>query len=151
VLLNMTAEFYLIVFSMLNVGLVHAGSDTNLQPQTSQSVGVPAAWFSSTLASLLDSVPNSPAFASEGGVLITKAFQRVTSFKGEQTSTQQGQVQVEQTSSIVVQQNRRVGVNGRNGTGFMFVSFLVGLVAFMWIFIIGTALRVFKGIWGCEV
>jgi hypothetical protein len=136
---------------MLNVGLVHAGSDTNLQPQTSQSVGVPAAWFSSTLASLLDSVPNSPAFASEGGVLITKAFQRVTSFKGEQTSTQQGQVQVEQTSSIVVQQNRRVGVNGRNGTGFMFVSFLVGLVAFMWIFIIGTALRVFKGIWGCEV
>lgn len=118
-----------------------------MQPQASQSGGVPETWYSSTLASLLDSVPNSPAFASEGGALITKAFQRVASIKREPVGPQQGQVQVQHTTSVVVQQ-RRVGVNGGNGAGFMFVSFLVGLVAFMWIFIIGTALRIFKGLWG---
>lgn len=134
-------------FSLEIVGLVHAGSNPNMQPQTSQSGGVPGTWISSTLASLLDSVPNNPAFASEGGALITKAFQRVSSFKTEQASTQQGQVQLQSTSSVVAQQ-KRVGANGRNGVGFMFVSFLVGLVAFAWIFIIGTALKVFKGLWG---
>ncbi|KAJ3696522.1 hypothetical protein LUZ61_000227 [Rhynchospora tenuis] len=129
-------------------GHIRAGSDPNMQPQTSHSGGVPETWFGSTFASFLDSVPNSPAFASEGGALITKAFQRVSSFKREQTGTQQCAVQVQQTTSVVVQQRRRVGVNGSNSRGFMFVSFLVALVAFIWIFIIGTALKVFKGLWG---
>ncbi|KAJ4793977.1 NAC domain-containing protein 17 [Rhynchospora pubera] len=128
-------------------GQVHLGSDPNMQPQTSHSGGDPETWFGSTLASFLDSVPNSPAFASEGGALITKAFQRVSSFKREQVDTQQCAVQVQQTTSVVVQQRRR-GVNGSNSRGFMFVSFLVALVGFMWIFIIGTALKVFKGLWG---
>ncbi|KAJ4753032.1 NAC domain-containing protein 17 [Rhynchospora pubera] len=128
-------------------GHVHLGSDPNMQPQTSHSGGDPETWFGSTLASFLDSVPNSPAFASEGGALITKAFQRVSSFKREQVGTQQCAVQVQQTTSVVVQQRRR-GVNGSNSRGFMFVSFLVALVGFMWIFIIGTALKVFKGLWG---
>ncbi|KAG0448731.1 hypothetical protein HPP92_027698 [Vanilla planifolia] len=91
-------------------------------------------WYSSTLWSLLDSVPSRPALASEGA-LISRAIERVSSFRTAQIHSQDAG-----------------GASGRRrreaDRGFVFISVLVGLGALFWVLAIGAVYKVMKGLWG---
>ncbi|ONK81861.1 uncharacterized protein A4U43_C01F33620 [Asparagus officinalis] len=91
-------------------------------------------WFNSTLMAFLDSVPSSPAFASENA-LISRALERVSSFRAEQIQ------EAGNPPAVARREDRKIG-------GFLFVSFLVGLGAVTWVLVVGTALKVIKGLWG---
>ncbi|PKU74422.1 NAC domain-containing protein 17 isoform X2 [Dendrobium catenatum] len=90
-------------------------------------------WFNSTLSGFLHSVPSSPAFASENA-LISRAFERVSSFRAAQVNPQQ--------------RASASGGHRSNDRGYLFISGLVGIVAVFSVLIVGTAFQVFKGLWG---
>ncbi|KAK8926113.1 NAC domain-containing protein 78 [Platanthera zijinensis] len=89
-------------------------------------------WFNSALSAFLDSVPSSPAFASES-VLISKALERVSSFRAAQTRPLQ---------------RSPAGPQRNKDRGYLFLSVLVGTGAVLWVLTIGAAFKVFKGLWG---
>ncbi|KAG1363315.1 NAC domain-containing protein 17 [Cocos nucifera] len=125
-------------------GIVNASTPNvgvNTQGQFGSVRGASDSWFSSALSALLDSVPSSPAIASENA-LISRAFQRVSSFRAGQIGAQEPNAT---TGGGIVASGRQRG--SHNG-GFVFISFLVGLVAVFWVLTIGVALKVFKGLWG---
>lgn len=110
--------------------------DELTQRQGNQLGGGSESWFSSTISALLDSVPNSPAFASENA-LINRALQRMSSFGAGQTRAGNAA-----TADATKAGERRGGQNG-----FLFISFLVGLGAVFWVLTIGTAVKVLRGLW----
>ncbi|PKA60390.1 NAC domain-containing protein 78 [Apostasia shenzhenica] len=98
-------------------------------------------WFSSALSAFLDSVPSSPALASENA-LISRAIERVSSFRSKQIHALEPDTHSGGSSNNT---GIRQQVNDR---GFLFVSFVVGITAVFWVFTIGAAVKVFKGFWG---
>lgn len=92
-------------------------------------------WFTSAINSLLESVPTNPASASENA-LISRAFERMSSFGAVRIGTREAGVAADTT--------RR---EGRNGS-FLFLSFLGALWAILWVLMIGTMVKVFKVIVG---
>ncbi|XP_008796603.2 NAC domain-containing protein 17-like [Phoenix dactylifera] len=126
-------------------GIVNASAPSNVgkntQGQFSSVRDDSDSWFSSALSALLDSVPSSPAIASENA-LISRAFQRVSSFRAGQIGTQEPNAA---TGGGTVASGRQ---RGSHSGGFLFISFLVGLVAVFWVLTIGAAVKVFKGLWG---
>lgn len=105
---------------------MHAEGQIVLPESPSQS------WFNSALAAFLDSVPSSPAFASES-VLISKALERVSSFRSAQGRPLQ---------------RSPAGAQRNKDRGYLFISVLVGAAAVLWVFTIGAAFKLFKGLWG---
>lgn len=95
----------------------------------------PVPWFTSAINSLLESVPTNPASASENA-LISRAFERMSSFGAVRIGTREAGVAADTT--------RR---EGRNGS-FLFLSFLGALWAILWVLMIGTMVKVFKVIVG---
>ncbi|EHA8590457.1 NAC domain-containing protein 17 [Cocos nucifera] len=126
-------------------GAVYASTPSNpgenTQGQISPVRGASDSWFSSALSSLLDSVPSRPAIASENA-LISRALQRVSSFRAGQTGAQEPNGTT--GGGTLASGRQRESHNG----GFLFISFLVGLVAIFWVLTIGAALKIFKGLWG---
>lgn len=98
-------------------------------------------WFSSALSAFLDSVPSSPALAAERP-FISKALQRVSSFRTGQIPGG-AVVPNAATGNGPVTGRRR----GTNNSGFLFISFLVGLGAVIWVLTIGISWKIVKGIW----
>lgn len=88
----------------------------------------------------MDSVPSSPAIASENA-FISRALERVSSFRTQQVGGRDSDAAIDREAVL---HGRRRGNNG----GFLFVSFLVGLGAVLWLLTIGAAVKVFKGLWG---
>lgn len=87
-------------------------------------------WFNSVLSAFLDSVPSSPALASESA-LISRAIERVSSFRAAQINPQ-----------------RTGGGHRSNDRGYLFISVLVGIGAVFWVLTIGAAIKIVKGLWG---
>ncbi|KAJ6793164.1 NAC domain-containing protein 17-like [Iris pallida] len=114
------------------------GGDT--QEPISNVASPSDSWFSSALSAFLDSVPSSPAIAAESP-LISKAIQRVSSFRGRQIPG--AVVPNAATGNVSVNGRRR----GTNSSGFLFISFLVGLGAVIWVLTIGISWKIIKGIW----
>lgn len=86
-------------------------------------------WFNSALSAFLDSVPSSPALASESA-LISRAIGRVSSFRAAQ-----------------INPRRRGGGHRNNDRGYLFISVLVGIGAVFWVLTIGAAAKIVKGLW----
>ncbi|XP_072993205.1 NAC domain-containing protein 17-like [Typha latifolia] len=125
-------------------GLVYTSTPLNhgksAQEQVTPDSNASPSWFNSAFSTLLDSVPSSPAIASENA-FISKALERVSSFRKQQVGGRDPDTAIDGGTAVP---GRRRGNNG----GFLFISFLVGLGAVLWILSIGAALKVFKGLWG---
>lgn len=134
-------------YVLLNyVGLAHAnGSHSDLggviQEQVNNIASPSDSWFGSALSAFLDSVPSSPAFAAENP-LISKALERVSSFRGGQTK--ETEPLPAPTGSNDIARRRQGNQNG----GYFFISLLVGLGAIFWVLTIGAVLKVIRGLWG---
>lgn len=130
---------------MNHVGVVYASTPSNpgenTQGQINSVRGASDSWFGSAFSSLLDSVPSRPAIASENA-LISRALQRVSSFRAGQIGAQEPNGTT--GGGTLASGRQRHTHNG----GFLFISFLVGLVAVFWVLTIGAALKIFKGLWG---
>lgn len=114
------------------------GGDT--QEPISHVASPSDSWFNSALSAFLDSVPSSPAIAAESP-LISKALQRVSSFRGRQVPGAVVPNAATGNGSVNVRRQ------GTNSSGFLFISFLVGLGAVIWVLTIGISWKVIKGIW----
>ena len=146
-----------ICYWIMYVGLVYAnGSQSDLGGVTQgeiNSIASPSdSWLSSTLSAFLDSVPSTPALASENA-LISRALERVSSFRAGQAIERimrPGTGQTREagdapaatgTSAVTRRQGNQTG-------GFLFISFLVGLGAVFWVLTIGATIKIIKGLWG---
>lgn len=131
-------------FSFACVGALYASTVSNSieQPlgQVTQELGVSTSWFGSKISAFLDSVPSSPAFASEN-TLINRALERMSSFGAVQSRMLEQNAQTGRDASA---ERRRGGLGG----GFLFISILGGLGAIFWVLIIGAVVKLFKGLWG---
>ncbi|XP_057490360.1 NAC domain-containing protein 17-like [Actinidia eriantha] len=92
-------------------------------------------WLTSALWSFVESVPTTPASASEGAALVNRAFERMSSF---------GRVRASAGATSVAAGNpvatlRRSG--SRHSRGFFFYAVLGVLCAILWV-LIGTSVRV---------
>lgn len=114
--------------NLVSTAKMHANGDMTPAESPSQY------WFNSALSAFLDSVPSSPAFASES-VLISKAIKRVSSFRAAQIHPRQ--------SGAAASGSQR-----NNDRGYLFISVLVGIGAVLWVLTIGAAFKVLKGLWG---
>lgn len=139
-----SVELHQVAMESPSSGALYASTVPNSteQPpgQVTQEIGVSESWFSSKISAFLDSVPSSPAFASEN-TLINRALERMSSFGSVQSRMLEQNAQTGQGASA---ERRRGGLGG----GFLFISFLGGLGAIFWVLIIGAAVKVFKGLWG---
>ncbi|XP_020090635.1 NAC domain-containing protein 17-like [Ananas comosus] len=127
-----------VLMEMPESGIVHAG--TNQEETVQEQLAASESWFNSALSAFLDSVPSSPAIASENA-FISRALERVSSFRTQQVGGRDSDAAIDREAVL---HGRRRGNNG----GFLFVSFLVGLGAVLWLLTIGAAVKVFKGLWG---
>ncbi|KAJ8475516.1 hypothetical protein OPV22_019243 [Ensete ventricosum] len=122
-------------------GVPYASASSNIEKTEGQGThvrGTSESWLSSALSNLLDSVPSSPALASENA-FINRALERVSSFRS-------GQVGVHGPNTTTGEHaaaSRRRG-DRRNG-GVLFISLLVGLGAVLWVLTVGATITVFKG------
>ncbi|XP_008796460.2 NAC domain-containing protein 17-like [Phoenix dactylifera] len=125
-------------------GAVYASTPSNpgdnTQGQISPVRSASDSWFGSALSALLESVPSSPAIASENA-LISRALRRVSSFRAGQNGAQEPNGTT--GGGTLASGRQRESHNG----GFLFTSFLVGLVAVFWVLTIGAAVKIFKGLW----
>lgn len=118
--------FLLILEFWVCSGVVYGGSYASISTESDQNQEVERSQrWSSTLWSLVDSIPAAPASAAESD-LLNKAFQRMSSF---------GRVRINTRSSIsaaagCVNQSSSVGI-ARSGRikGYFFLSFLAALLA----------------------
>ncbi|WOL12386.1 NAC domain-containing protein [Canna indica] len=126
-------------------GFAYASSSSTIEQTLGQNTrvdgsGTSGSWMSSALSTLLDSVPSSPALASEN-TFIGRALERVSSFRA-------GQISINDQNTTTGGQSLVSGRRGgsRNG-GVLFISFLVGLSAVFWVFTVGATIKVLKGFW----
>uniref|UniRef100_A0A0E0B4S1 NAC domain-containing protein n=1 Tax=Oryza glumipatula TaxID=40148 RepID=A0A0E0B4S1_9ORYZ len=103
----------------------------NEQPPN-RSSNASQSWFNGALSALLDSVPSSPAMAAEN-IGLNRTLQRISSFRSQQPAR-------EEVSSTLINTRRR-------GGGLIFISLMVLLVAIMWTFSNGSAVKLSKGLW----
>uniref|UniRef100_A0A0E0M2V8 NAC domain-containing protein n=1 Tax=Oryza punctata TaxID=4537 RepID=A0A0E0M2V8_ORYPU len=103
----------------------------NEQPPN-RSSNASQSWFNAALSALLDSVPSSPAMAAEN-IGLNRTLQRISSFRSQQPAR-------EEVSSTLMHTRRR-------GGGLIFISLMVLLVAIVWTFINGSAVKLCKGLW----
>ncbi|XAR62228.1 hypothetical protein NMG60_11016913 [Bertholletia excelsa] len=123
-----------------NSGLVCDGSSENLltgvnqnENQSSEDRDKGGSWLSSALWALVDSIPTTPASASESTALVNKAFERVSSF-GRISSRMM--ISAGNTSLSAV--NPAATLRGRSSSwydtrGFYVFSFLGVLCAVLWV------------------
>ncbi|KAG0457613.1 hypothetical protein HPP92_022770 [Vanilla planifolia] len=128
-----------LIMAPATTGFVNAAGTANLDADGEISnVESPHSWLSSALSAFLNSVPSSPALASDNA-LIYRAIERVSSFRGVQTSQVSG--------TLSEGQNINRGKQPAN-KGFLFISVLVGIGAVFWVLTIGAAIKIVKGLWG---
>lgn len=85
-------------------------------------------WFTSALWAFVESIPTTPASASESP-LVSKAFERMSSF---------GRVRMNVNNTNVDTQNAAANVRKAGGNrGLIFLSVFVALCAILWI-LVGT-------------
>lgn len=116
-----------------NASNLPSTSEIHLVEQISPAEIPSPSWFNSALSGFLHSVPSSPAFASENA-LISRAFERVSSFRAAQVNPQR--------------RGAASGGHRNNDRGYLFISVLVGIGAVFWVLTVGAAFKVFKGLWG---
>ena len=107
-----------------SLGLVYNGIN---QDQGDKNSGG-ANWFSSALWSFVESVPTTPASASENP-LVNRAFERMSSFSRLRLNARNTDASAVNGAATA----RRTGMN----MGFFFISILGALCAILW-FLIGT-------------
>uniref|UniRef100_A0A0D9XF70 NAC domain-containing protein n=1 Tax=Leersia perrieri TaxID=77586 RepID=A0A0D9XF70_9ORYZ len=103
----------------------------NEEPPNRSSSASPS-WFNAALSALLDSVPSSPAMAAEN-ISLNRTIQRISSFRSQQIAR-------EEVSTTIIHTRRR-------GGGLIFIPLMVLLVAVMWTFTNGSAVKFLKGLW----
>ncbi|XP_077212389.1 NAC domain-containing protein 17-like [Tasmannia lanceolata] len=127
-------------------GVVYDGSSTDVSGETHKPEGGEGdgseSWFTSSIHTLLDSIPSHPASASENA-LINRAFERMSSFGAVRVGDREMAVAVGVGVGAAVGRRR-----GRGNGGFFFVSFLGAMWAVLWLLMIGTTLKVFKSFLG---
>ncbi|KAJ4965808.1 hypothetical protein NE237_017657 [Protea cynaroides] len=126
-----------VVLAPPNSGFVYAGSSSNHLVEARQNQGgnngeSQDSWISSKVWGFLDSIPTTPASASESA-LINLAFERMSSF---------GRVRINPSSMDVAATPvvRRTG----GSRGFGFLSFLGVMRAVLWVLILSVAVKVFS-------
>ncbi|XP_042406082.1 NAC domain-containing protein 17-like [Zingiber officinale] len=128
------------VFSaMPTSGVEYASASPNIEMTQGQNTHVghdSGSWITSALSTLLDSVPSSPALASENA-FINKALERVSSFRG-------AQIGLCGASTITDGQSSTSRRRQFHNSSFLFVSLLVGFSAVFWLFIVGASVKLFK-------
>ncbi|KAK9270234.1 hypothetical protein L1049_025811 [Liquidambar formosana] len=121
-------------------GVVYAGSSTNLptdananqnQNQSGDEGDGAPAWITSALWNFVESIPTTPASASEN---VNRVFERVSSFSRVRINARNTNVAAGNGAATV----RR---GGRN-RGFFFFSVLCVVCAIFWMLMIGTTVKV---------
>ena len=143
------------LYMLLNyVGLVLSQSDPGgvTQGDINNIASPSESWLSSTFSAFLDSVPSSPALASENA-LISRALERVSSFRAGQaivriSRPETGQIREARDAPGATGTSAVTRRQGNQNGGFLFISFLVGLGAVFWFLTIGATIKVIKGLWG---
>ena len=144
------------LYMLLNyVGLMYAnGSHSDpggvTQGDINNIASPSESWLSSSLSAFLDSVPSSPALASENA-LISRALERVSSFRAGQAIehiSRTGTRHIREAAAAATGTSAVTRRQGNQNGGFLFISFLVGLGAIFWVLTIGATIKVIKGLWG---
>ncbi|XP_023772241.1 NAC domain-containing protein 17 [Lactuca sativa] len=88
-------------------------------------------WFSTALWSFVDSIPTTPASASEGSALVNKAFERMSSFsRGRNVNLAAAAASAANGSGL-----KRLEKPSSRGRGIVFFSVLGVLFAILWVFV----------------
>lgn len=120
-------------------GVVCDGNSTKLTSEANQNPKVKAddgtdSWFSSALWSFVESIPTTPASASESSALVNRAFERMSSFS-------RGRINVRNTSDAAANNSTSSQKSASTVRGVIYFSVLGVICAILWVFI-GTSVEV---------
>ncbi|KAJ4951148.1 hypothetical protein NE237_027980 [Protea cynaroides] len=126
-----------VVFAPPTSGLEHTGSSSNLVVETTQNQGgneieSQDSWISSKLWGFLESIPTTPASASESA-LINRAFERISSFSRVRINAND----MDGTATGGTPNVRRTG----GSRGFGFLSFLGVMRPVLWVLMLSTTVK----------
>lgn len=111
-----------------NIGFVNHSAGANQNGSGKQDDGGTDSWISSALWSFVESIPTTPASASENA-LVNRAFERMSSFS---------RVRLNARNLNVAAGNNALATSrssGKSRTGFIFLSLFGVLCAILWVLI----------------
>ncbi|KAM7280634.1 hypothetical protein ACFE04_007768 [Oxalis oulophora] len=120
----------------MSLSLGVANESVNLQPGANQNNnivgdGADPSWMSSMLWSFVESIPTTPASASESP-LVNRAFERMSSFSRLRINPRNNNITAAENINGPPAVRRTTG--NKKKKGFLVLSIIGALIAVMWVF-----------------